>query len=292
MQCAVACDAGAGGQGGVLRLRWLLIAALLGLTQVSHAQESLSQTTISFYANGKPVGGMIFPIGGTVEFRAVSNNTESDDKRIRYADNVQGRLTPPAGQPIVFFGEDVVMSRESISAERARAVQDLVKMSASDQLYRGRDATGASLTDEDWRQQTAIDVANTKRLSEIVDIFGWPGLRFAGAASQTAFLVLQHSDNATQRKYLPLLRQAVERHDALGAQLALLEDRLRVAEGKPQLYGSQLVGEPLHFQPIEDEANVDARRRSIGLSSMAEYAKLFGLVYVPVTADKNSTPQP
>ena len=132
--------------------------------------------------------------------------------------------------------------------------------------------------------QTAIDVANTARLAQIIDTFGWPGLRFAGAASQTAFFVLQHADDATQRKYVSQLRQAVERHDALGSHLAMLEDRLRVAEGKPQLYGSQLGGEPLRFAPIEDEAHVDARRRSIGLQPLADYAKLFGLVYTPVDA--------
>jgi hypothetical protein len=44
-----------------------------------------------------------------------------------------------------------------------------------------------------------------------------------------------------------------------------------VVEGKPQRYGTQFKGgKP---QPIEDEANVDARRKAIGLNTMAEYAK-------------------
>lgn len=61
----------------------------------------------------------------------------------------------------------------------------------------------------------------------------------------------------------------------------MLEDRVRIKEGKPQLYGSQLSGNPLCFDPIEDEAHVDERRRSIGLEPLADYAKRFGLAYTP-----------
>lgn len=59
----------------------------------------------------------------------------------------------------------------------------------------------------------------------------------------------------------------------------MLEDRVRVADGKPQLYGTQLANNPLRFEPIEDEAHVDARRSSVGLPPMAEYARMFGLSY-------------
>jgi hypothetical protein len=86
-------------------------------------------------------------------------------------------------------------------------------MAGPDQLYRGRSATG-NLSPEEWKKQNEIDAANMKRLAEIIDAYGWPGLRFAGAASQTAFLVLQHADHDSQRKYLPLLRAAVKRNDA------------------------------------------------------------------------------
>lgn len=188
------------------------------------------------------------------------------------------RFTPPAGQPIVLFGEEIVLSTEPISAERAKAVRDLEAMAGPDQLYRGR-SSGGELTPDEWKRQIAIDAENMKRLAEIIDAYGWPGLRFAGAASQTAFLVLQHSDHDSQKKYLPLLRDAVGRNDALGSHLALLEDRVRIADGKPQLYGSQLSGNPLRFAPIEDEANVDQRRKEVGLEPLSAYAKRFGLAY-------------
>jgi hypothetical protein len=50
-------------------------------------------------------------------------------------------------------------------------------------------------------------------------------------------------------------------------------DRILVAEGKPQRYGTQFhtVDGKLVPRPIEDEANVDARRAAVGLGTMAEY---------------------
>lgn len=251
------------------------------MTQSGHADDGLTQITISVYAGGKPVAGLMFPIGAKVETSAMANRIEEGDKQIRFTGNVEGRFTPPAGQPIILFGEQIVISTEPISAERAKAVRDLEAMAGPDQLYRGRSVTGQDITPDEWKQQNAIDAANMQRLAEIIDAYGWPGLRFAGAGSQTAFLVLQHADHPSQRKYLPLLRDAVKRNDALGGHLALLEDRVRVADGKPQLYGSQLKYNPLRFEPIEDEVNVDARRQSIGLEPMADYARHFGLTYAP-----------
>lgn len=261
---------------------YTFFVVLCGLVSPSHADEPLDQTTISIYANGKPVGGLIFPIGAAVKPSAVAYNMQGNDKEMHYRGNVEGRFAPPSGQSIILFGEHVVVTTESISPERAQAVRDLDAMFNSDQLYRGRILAGASLTPEEWKRQTAIDVANINWLSQIIERFGWPGLRFAGAGSQGAFLVLQHADASIQRKYLPLLRDAVKRHDALGDHLALLEDRVRVADGKPQLYGTQLRGNPLRFETIEDPAHVDERRRSVGLEPLAEYAKQVGVSYVPL----------
>ncbi|MYM75774.1 hypothetical protein GTP56_26785 [Duganella sp. FT134W] len=261
--------------------RILLVGALAGVALCGRAEDGLTQTTISFYADGKPVGGMIFAIGAKSELSVKANQHDSDATSRHFTGNVQARLIPDGGQAFTVFGENVVFSKAPISAEHAKAVRDLEAMAATDQLYRGRSVQG-DLTPAEWQQQTAIDVANTRRLVEIIGAFGWPGLRFAGAASQTAFLVLQHADNDTQRKYLPLLRDAVKRSDARGDELAMLEDRVRIADGRPQLYGSQLGGTPLQFEPIEDEAHVDERRRAIGLPPMAEYAEMFGLTYTPV----------
>jgi hypothetical protein len=78
------------------------------------------------------------------------------------------------------------------------------------------------------------------------------------------------------------LEQAVQQAEANAISLAYLTDRVRVAEGKPQLYGTQ--GE---YQPdgkivpasIEDEEHVDERRQTISLGPIAEYFKQMNEFY-------------
>jgi len=58
-----------------------------------------------------------------------------------------------------------------------------------------------------------------------------------------------------------------------------------MSEGKKQIYGTQLrtddVTKELKLWPIENEEEVDQRRAAVGLMSMAEYLKAFGLKYSP-----------
>ena len=135
------------------------------------------------------------------------------------------------------------------------------------------------------KKQQAIDAANLTRLNELIAAQGWPARSVVGdRAAMSAFLIVQHSDLTTQIKYLPMLREAVAAGEARPEDLALLEDRVLVGEGKKQRYGSQL--EPdgnggWRFSAIEDEKNVDERRKSVGLPPIAEYAKQFGFEYKP-----------
>lgn len=132
-------------------------------------------------------------------------------------------------------------------------------------------------------KQHAIDQENLKRLERIVADGGWPKLIVVGdKAASAAFLIVQHADLATQEKYLPILRQAVTAGEARASDLALLEDRVLMDQGKQQRYGSQLQSDGKggwEFYPIEDEAHVDERRRSVGLPPLADYAREFGFEY-------------
>ena len=139
-------------------------------------------------------------------------------------------------------------------------------------------------------KQARADQANVKRLVAFVESRGWPGQSELGEKAVTAaFLVLQHADLALQLKFLPLLREAAAKHELKPSRLAMLEDRIAVRTGKPQIYGTQLARDPktgfLDFSPIADEANVDKRRESVGLEPIAEYAKGFGLVHSRLKTD-------
>jgi hypothetical protein len=132
-------------------------------------------------------------------------------------------------------------------------------------------------------QEMAVsDSINLLRIVQILETKGWPKKKAVGTqAASTVFLVIQHADLATQEKYLPMLEQAVRDGNAQPSSLALLIDRIRMRNNKPQLYGSQLHQDPKTgktvFYPIEDEANVDERRKAMGLEPLSEYAKRFGI---------------
>ena len=56
-------------------------------------------------------------------------------------------------------------------------------------------------------------------------------------------------------------------------EVAMLEDRIRTFEGRPQRYGTQFDWDEhgrLSPLPLEDPAGVDARRRAIGLGPLAQ----------------------
>jgi hypothetical protein len=122
----------------------------------------------------------------------------------------------------------------------------------------------------------AIDKKATTRMKEIIAHaqHAWPGKSLVGEdGANAAWLLVQHADRdpAFQKQCLALLEKAYKAGEASERDYAYLFDRVAVADGKPQRYGTQFKdGKP---QPIEDEANVDARRKAIGLGTMAEYAK-------------------
>jgi hypothetical protein len=127
----------------------------------------------------------------------------------------------------------------------------------------------------------ALDGRHVARLVEILERHGWPGRSLVGeTACQGAFLVLQHADLAVQKRYLPLVRAATAAGEIERTALPLLEDRVLMAEGRKQIYGSQLsraADGRIEPWPIEDPARVDERRASVGLEPLADYLRRFGL---------------
>src|SRR5437764_14843059 len=87
-----------------------------------------------------------------------------------------------------------------------------------------------------------IDDENAVWLREVVTRFGWPGRTLVGDdGAHAAWLLAQHADRDRpfQKRCLGLLQKAVKSGEASGRDLAYLTDRVLVAEGKKQLYGTQ-----------------------------------------------------
>jgi len=132
------------------------------------------------------------------------------------------------------------------------------------------------LKDSLWVLKKQLNEENVARLQQIIADYGWPGKSMVGrSASNTAFLIIQHSTLEMQKKYKPMLMDACNRGDADWDALALMIDRIETSEGRPQVYGSQVryneekdVYEPF---PITDEHNLDKRRKEVGLRPARSY---------------------
>jgi hypothetical protein len=129
-----------------------------------------------------------------------------------------------------------------------------------------------------------IDSCNLVQVKVLLDKYGWMGRSMIGDRANSAlFLVIQHADLEAQLTYFPLLQKSAEIGESKFSNVALMHDRILMRQEKKQIYGSQVVfnkvtGAP-EFYPIEDEINVNIRRAKIGMSTLEEYAKLFGMEY-------------
>lgn len=128
------------------------------------------------------------------------------------------------------------------------------------------------------------DSINLLKIKKILDEKGWVGKDKVGASANSAiFLVIQHSDLETQKKYLPMMREAVAKGNANSGSLALLIDRIEIREGRKQIYGSQIGINPkddTHYVlPLTDPDNVDQRRKDVGLGPISDYVKTWNLVW-------------
>lgn len=138
-----------------------------------------------------------------------------------------------------------------------------------------------------WKIIHEKDSINLGKVSKILDTHGWPGPDLVGRQGSSAiFLVIQHSDLPIQEKYLPLMREAVKNKKAQGSNLALLEDRVALRQGKRQIYGSQVGRDEetgtYYVSPLEDSDNVDKRRAEVGLPPLADYVSNWQIKWDPV----------
>jgi hypothetical protein len=136
------------------------------------------------------------------------------------------------------------------------------------------------------KQVQDLDHDNTAWLKRVVATQGWPSISKMGRdGAQQAWLLVQHADAdpAFQEQVLALMRVAVTKGEASGSLLAYLTDRVRRAQGRPQVYGTQFgptVDGKLAPEPIEDAEHVDARRDAVGLGTMAEYRAQMAQTYL------------
>lgn len=135
-----------------------------------------------------------------------------------------------------------------------------------------------------WQSILRKDSINLIKISKILDIQGWPSKKKIGTrGASTIFLVIQHANQDTKLKYLPMINKAVEKDELPKRQYAMFYDRLVLGQGKRQVYGTQLAmskeSKKPYVLPLEDARNVDKRRAKMGLNSMQENLNRWNLTW-------------
>lgn len=92
-----------------------------------------------------------------------------------------------------------------------------------------------------------------------------------GDACSVYWLVIQNSPLELQEKYLPLFKKAAQNGDIPLSNVAMMEDRINMFQGKPQKYGSQIVDGRLW--KLQDESMVDQWRKQVGMEPLKDYLK-------------------
>jgi hypothetical protein len=161
-----------------------------------------------------------------------------------------------------------------MAADWTTVRDELLAMADHDLRVRAELAADGSLFHGYNARMQAVHDSNAGRLAVILGSHGWPGEHRVGReAAKAAWLVVQHAiaQPLLQRRALELLQEAVRQGSAPALHAAMLEDRIRCLEGRPQLYGTQFDWDPegnMSPLPIESADQVDARRQAVGLGPL------------------------
>jgi hypothetical protein len=150
----------------------------------------------------------------------------------------------------------------------------LLDMEAHDQAVRAELTAAGDLNHTYHPRLEEVHRANASRLRQIIAVFGWPGITLVGEkGAKAAWRIALHSitEPSFMRQCRDLLDAASHDGDAPRWQYAIIDDRIRVYEGHPQRYGTQLRtgANGLEPHPIENESRVNSMRMQAGLPPLA-----------------------
>ncbi len=119
------------------------------------------------------------------------------------------------------------------------------------------------------------DKENREILFSFVNKCGWEPLL---PNMDSIWFIYQHSGEKLMAYYFTDIQEMYENGYLSSRSMALSIDRIRMNAGYPQVYGSQIVVQS--FYDIQDEVNVNKRRKSMGMKSIQQRARDAGFDYV------------
>lgn len=94
------------------------------------------------------------------------------------------------------------------------------------------------------------------------------------------WLIVDHAGLKFQKKYLQIMEEAVRKKLISAVDYAVLTDRIRMREGKPQKYGTQSYTvtvdgqQVIYIWPVEDARMLNGLRREIGADDIETYIQI------------------
>jgi len=151
----------------------------------------------------------------------------------------------------------------------------LLDMEARDQALRAELTAAGELDERYHAQLEELHRANASRLRQIIAVFGWPGHALVGEhGARAAWRIALHSISEPDfmRQCREMLDAASQKQDVPRWQYAIIDDRIRVYEGKPQRYGTQLRHGPNGLEPclLENAGRINSMRMQAGLPPLAQ----------------------
>ena len=132
---------------------------------------------------------------------------------------------------------------------------------------------------------------HSTRLKGIYKKYGFPTHKIIGKDGVENILVLAAHSLDTEFQNLTFVYLMIEAKDGAieWQDLAILMDKIRMNEGKPQYFATQTTNsditkkEEFELYKIADEKNLDQRRTAIGMLPIKDHLKKFGIEYKQTT---------
>lgn len=120
-----------------------------------------------------------------------------------------------------------------------------------------------------------IDYQNQLVILSILNKCEWPN---DPELVESIWFVIQHADSGFMAYYYPQFKQLVKEGKLKASTMALMEDRMLMNNGYPQIYGSQVVQKNVY--KMRDPININQLRSSVGLGTIEENTLKFGFEYI------------
>lgn len=127
-------------------------------------------------------------------------------------------------------------------------------------------------------QMQVIDIENQNLIASVLKD-GLPE-DLSPQSYKTIWLIVDHADLKQQKHYLPLMEKAASKGLISANNYAVLTDRIRMREGKPQKYGTQSYTvtsdgkQVTYIWPVENPEKLNELRKEIEAGSIEEYVQL------------------